>query len=307
MKVEQLDTTSHGSVDAARASWTVLSLLDWSARYLKERGYDEARLNVELLLSHVLSLKRIELYLNFDRPLTRDELARFKLFFQRRLRHEPLQYITGEAEFMGLKLFVDRSVLIPRPETELLVEKVLETIRASEQERIEVLDIGTGSGNISIALSHFAPNTHVTAIDVSADALRTAAVNVSRHGLSSVTLKEADIFSDFLPGERFDIIVSNPPYISEMEFQSLEPEIREFEPRVATCDSSDGYRFIRRICEIVDVKLCDGGTLFMEIAYDQSGATRSIVEASGLSDVELFNDYAGIPRVLRATHRRKGN
>jgi release factor glutamine methyltransferase len=272
-----------------------------------DRNFDESRLNVEMLLSHVLGLSRIELYMNFDRPLSSDERVRFKSVLQRRLRHEPLQYIIGETEFMGLKLFVDQSVLIPRPETEVLVEEALKIIQTAGKERVEVLDIGTGSGNISVALAHFARNVVATAIDISHAALQTAARNLSRHALSTVTLMEADIFCDFLPGKKFDIIVSNPPYVSESEFEILAPEIREFEPRIATCDNGDGFCFIRRICTIAGEKLKDGGAFLVEIAYNQSEATRTIVEGSGFTVGGLFADYSGISRVLMARNSERGS
>jgi release factor glutamine methyltransferase len=281
-------------------TWTVLSLIQWATEYLVRHNFDEARLHVELLLAHVLSLKRIELYTNFDRPVDRAELAEFKTIFQRRLAREPLQYILGETEFMGLPLFVNEGVLIPRPETEILVEKTLDTIKTFGTQTVEVLDIGTGSGNIAVAIASFASNANVNSIDVSAQALETAARNVHRHGVRSVTLHHADVFAEFLPGRKFDIIVSNPPYVSAKEFALLDPEVRQFEPAVATTDRGDGYRFLKRISEIASHRLHIGGYLLMEIAYDQSIEALHILREAGFSLVEVFNDFGGIPRVVRA-------
>jgi release factor glutamine methyltransferase len=284
---------------ATSRTWKILSLLEWSAEHLSSRGFDDARLNAELLLAHVLHLSRIQLYTQHDRPLDMQELAAYKSLLQRRLKHEPLQYILGETEFMGLPLFVDTSVLIPRPETELLVEKTLETLHSVAKENLDILDIGTGSGNIAVALASRLPHAGVTALDVSAEALAVAARNIERHHLANVTLLQADVFSDFLPGKAFDIIASNPPYISAQDFEQLQPEIKDFEPKIATTDGGDGLRFIRRISGVAAEKLTPGGWLLMEIAFSQSTAVRAIVSGFGFHDVEVFADYAGIPRVVR--------
>lgn len=283
---------------AARV-WTILSLIDWSAHHLSSQGFDDSRLNAELLLAHVLQLSRVQLYTQYDRPLGQTELAAFKGLFRRRLSHEPLQYILGETEFMGLQLFVNSTVLIPRPETEQLVERSLETLRALDRTNPTVLDIGTGSGNIAIALGIHSPNTRITAVDLSEAALETAARNVERHQAKNITLLQADVFTDFLPVEAFDLIVSNPPYIAASEFETLQPEVRDFEPKIATTDNGDGLRFIRRISELAMKKLNSGGWLLMEIAYNQSEQGRAIAAQVGLSSVEIFADFSGIPRIIR--------
>ena len=288
------------TVSPAKQQWTVLSLLEWSANHLLEQGFDEARLHVELLLAHVLNYSRLQLYTNFDRPLTPEELYRFKELFKRRLTHEPLQYILGETEFMGLPLFVDSNVLIPRPETELLVEKVLEVIKTTAKADVTVLDIGTGSGNICVAIAKFMPDANVTSMDVSAEAIRLAARNVERNDVARVSLLHQSVFEDFLAGMKFDVIVSNPPYISIEEFGTLQPEVRDFEPRLATTDETDGLKFIRRIANVAAQKLAPLGFLLMEIAHNQSTASQQIVEESGLTGIEVFADYAGHPRIILA-------
>ncbi len=283
--------------------WTVLSLIEWSTNHLIEHGFDEARLHIELLLAHVLHYSRLQLYTNFDRPLTPNELAHFKELFKRRLTHEPLQYIIGETEFMGLPFYVNPNVLIPRPETEMLVEKSIEAIKSIENERVEVLDIGTGTGNVPIAIAKFASNANVTSIDVSEEALEVAAKNVERNGVSNVSLLNANVFDDFLSQTTFDVIVSNPPYISKDEFGSLQPEVQDFEPRVATTDGADGFTFIRRISKVAQQKLNAGGFLLMEIAYNQSESAKRIVKQGGLKDIEVFADFAGHPRIISARKR----
>jgi release factor glutamine methyltransferase len=279
---------------------TVLSLIESSTTYLRERGFDEARLHVELLLSHVLKLSRLQLYTSFDRPLTSEEISQFKIVFRRRLTHEPLQYIIGETDFMGIPLTVNKNVLIPRPETELLVEQTLRAIHSFPKERIEILDIGTGSGNIPIAIAKFAPNVSIVSIDVSRDALEVARHNVERNNASNIQLVNASVFDDFLPDQLFDLIVSNPPYIALGEFADLQPEVRDFEPRIATTDEADGVKFASRIAKIATMKLHVHGILLMEIAYNQAQLVRRIVIDAGLKDVEVHEDYAGHPRILSA-------
>lgn len=284
---------------ATSRAWTILSLIEWSADHLSSRGFEDCRLNAELLLAHVLQLSRVQLYTQYDRPLSFAELTSYRDLFRRRLTHEPLQYILGETEFMGLPLFVNSTVLIPRPETEQLVERSLEALRRIGNETPAVLDIGTGSGNIAIALGIQFPNAKVTAVDISAAALETAARNVERHQIKNITLLQADVFTDFLPDETFDLIVSNPPYIAAAEFGTLQPEVRDFEPRIATTDGGDGFRFIRRISELAMKKLNPGGWLLMEIAYNQFEHSRAIATQAGLSGVEVLSDLSGVPRIVR--------
>ena len=289
---------------APRQQWTVLSLVEWSARHLQEKGFDEARLHVDLLLAHVLGLQRIGLYTNFDRPLDASELARFKELFKRRLAHEPLQYILGSTEFMGLRFAVNAHVLIPRPETEVLVEAAVAWARTRGTEHLRLLDAGTGSGNIAVSMARFVPHAEMTGIDVSAEALRVAGANAAANEVAGIRLLEADMLGDFLPGERFDGILSNPPYVPMEEWRQLQPEVRDFEPRIATTDGGDGLRFIRRLTELAAARLTPGGALFMEMGYGQAEAASDCAREAGLREIALLPDYAGIPRVLSA--RREG-
>ncbi len=289
--------------DAPRRDWTVLPLLEWAERYLRERSYGESRLNAELLLAHALRLPRLGLYLQFDRPLAAPELALFKKLLLRRLTHEPVQYILGETEFMGLLFEVTPAVLIPRPETENLVEEALRWLRSSGRAGGSVLEIGTGSGNIAVALGKFLPGAHVTSLEKSSDALDVARRNCARHGPGNVEFLNVDVFSAGFEGEiggrTFDAVVSNPPYVPGAEFDLLEPEVRDFEPRLATTDGADGFRFIRRIAGLAPGLLRPGGGMFLEIGYGQADAAEIIARESGLTGVGVRRDFAGIGRILR--------
>ena len=290
--------TSQATSSSAPQTWTVLSLIDWAARHLAGQRFDEARLHVELLLAHVLHLKRLDLYLQFDRPLTAVELADFKSLFKRRLTHEPLQYILGETEFMGLSLFVNSSVLIPRPETELLVEKAIERLAALPLPSPTIMDIGTGSGNIAIALAHFVPQARIIATDISPAALATAARNIERHAVQNVSLVEADVLGGMPSDNSFDMILSNPPYVSLVEYADLQPEVKDFEPRNASTDEADGLRYIRAITALAATRLKAKGSLLMEIGYGQADDASQIVSNACFSQVAIFPDVAGIPRVI---------
>jgi release factor glutamine methyltransferase len=290
---------THSGTDSAQR-WTVLSLLQWGSDYLKAKGFDESRLTVDLLLAHVLSLPRLNLYLQFDRPLTVDELSKFKSLFKRRLTREPLQYILGETDFMGLRVRVTPDVLVPRPETEVLAERAIEELKRRGDGRHEVLEIGTGSGNLALAIARFVPAAHILSIDVSAAALAVARENLRMHSIETVDLDEMDVFSDRLRGRTFDMIVSNPPYIPLAEYAELQREVRDFEPRLATTDEADGLRVIRRIIELAGTALLPGGSLMLEVAYDQSRAVTELLELQGLREIRWHDDHAGIPRVACA-------
>jgi release factor glutamine methyltransferase len=285
------------------AVWTVLGLLEWSAGYFQERGIDSPRLTAELLLCRVLGLERIGLYTNFDRPLAPAELAGYKELLRRRTAREPVQYILGETHFMGLRFRVGPGVLIPRPETELLVERVVEMERAAPGSIRSVLDIGTGSGCIGASIAAFLPGCRVDAVDVSPDALRAAAENARALGVADrVTVAAADILAApaRLPGGPYDLVVSNPPYVSAEEFLLLEPEVRVFEPAIATTDRSDGLTFYRAIAAQCGSMVRPGGWCLVEVAYNQAAQVQAIFRAAGASNVDALPDYAGHLRIVRA-------
>ncbi len=279
-------------------------MLQWGASHLAEKGFDESRLIIELLLAHVLKLKRIQLYTNFDRPLSAEELASFKALLQRRLHHEPLQYIIGSTEFMGYEFLVDRRVLIPRPETELLVEQAVQYVAENfSHQPIRIIDIGTGSGCIAVSLAKMIENVSVVAFDKSAEAVEVARMNAKTNEVEQkVEFTVRDVFTvsseDFF--SKFHLIVSNPPYISTSEFESLQPEIQDYEPSFATTDGGDGLSFYRRIADLGKSLIEPNGAVIVEYAYDQSTAVRGIFLQSGWDNIRLLNDYSGNPRCLIA-------
>jgi release factor glutamine methyltransferase len=292
-----------------KKTWTILEILGTTSNYLKAKGVDDARLNAELLLARVLDCRRIDLYANFDKPVRESEREQYKALLRRRTAHEPLQYILGETEFMGLRFVVDRRVLIPRPETEVLVERVIEVCRQFPEgtERISLLDIGTGCGNIAVSVARFVVNAYITAIDNSAEALEVARENIQSHNLAGrVTLGLVDILHNpvDLVRRAFDIVVSNPPYVSQQEFKSLPPEIRDYEPPGATCDSSDGLTFYRRISDIGKQLLKEGGLLILEIGFGQSGQVQAILRERGYEEIQINKDYGGVERVVQARASR---
>jgi release factor glutamine methyltransferase len=280
-------------------TWTVLSMIEWSRDYLADRGFDEARLHAELLLAHVLKLTRLQLYLQFDRPLTPDELDAYRELFKRRLNHEPLQYILGETEFMGITLAVGPGVLVPRPETELLVERALVRIKEKDGPVVSILDIGLGSGNIALALARHAKNINVTGVDQSEVAIGWSTRNARALGLPLNCIC-ADVFDAGAISDMFDIVVSNPPYIPVTEFETLMPEVRLFEPRQALTDEADGFGFLRKLAPRVAQLLKPRGVFLCEIGYGQETGAREIVEGAGFRNVMVHKDMAGIPRVVEA-------
>jgi release factor glutamine methyltransferase len=286
-----------------RQTWTILSLLEWGTGYLAGRGIESSRYECDQMLCRVLECRRIDLYLRFDSVLTADQLSRFKALFTRRLAREPLQYILGDTEFMGLPLSVDRRALIPRPETELLVAEVIALAREPEARVHRVLDVGTGSGNIAVSLAHHLPGCSVDAIDVSSEALELAAENIGRHRLEDrVRLMRLDLLAegDRLEQGVYDVIVANPPYVSAKEYALLEPEVKEFEPALATTDGGDGLTFFKAIAPLGLRALRSGGSVMVEHAYDQSGAVSALFTGAGYVGLQTVRDYNGILRIVKA-------
>jgi release factor glutamine methyltransferase len=282
--------------------WTVLKVLQWTTEYFRLKDIEQPRASAEVLLAHVLGMERIQLYLNYDRPLILEELASYRELIRRRAAREPTQYITGKQEFWSLEFEVTPAVLIPRPETELLVEKALELVRGSSK---RVLDLGTGSGAIAIALAHECPRIRVIATDRSLKALLVARRNTSRHHLEDrIAFISSDLFDAFSPsGALFDIIVTNPPYIGEKEFPHLAPEIIQYEPSAALLAGPQGLAIIRLIVGAAPNCLKRGGSLLIEIGAGQAEILRAELSQEPLIDhFEFIQDYSGILRVL---HIRK--
>jgi release factor glutamine methyltransferase len=279
--------------------WTLVEMLRWTSEYLSGKGFQNARLNAELLLAGTLGLKRLDLYLQFDRPLSPEELTEFRERLRRRARREPLQYIDGTAAFRDLVLRVDRRVLIPRPETEVLVQHVLDW--AAGRDNLSAVDVGTGSGAIALALATEGPFARVVAIDAQGDAL--AAARENHHFAAPgapVEFRLGDLL-DPVRGERFDAVVSNPPYVGDEEAAALDPEVREWEPATALFAGVGGMEVIRRLVPQAAGVLVPGGLLAMEIGAGQGAAAcAAIEETNAFGAPRVRPDLAGRDRVVLA-------
>jgi release factor glutamine methyltransferase len=283
-------------------SWTVVELIRWTAEYLQGKGLENPRLNAELLLSGVLGLKRLDLYLQFDRPLSAGELAAFKSRLLRRARREPLQYIEGEAAFRTLRLQVDPRVLIPRPETEYLVEKVLHWAR--RREGLDAVDVGTGSGAIALSLACEGAFRRVVATDLSADALDVARTNCRLAAPPvPVEFRQGSLL-DAVAGERFDILVSNPPYVGEEERPTLDAEVRDWEPATALFAGPDGLGVLKPLVAGSPEALRPGGLLAVEIGHRQGAAVADLVRATArFEEPRVIPDLSGRERMVLAELR----
>lgn len=287
-----------------KKTWKLLELLNWTSQYLSERGFENSRLNVELLLAHVLGYNRIDLYLNAEKPLIPSELSGFKALLKRRLRREPLQYILGRTEFMSLPFTINSTILIPRPETEILVESVIAEAktRFQESEHIACLDIGTGSGNVAVALAIYLPGLNITAIDITAEGLALAQENARLNNvMDRIRFQLLDFFASDLRTrltEKFQIVVSNPPYIATEEILSLPPEVRDFEPRLALDGGADGLKFYRKIATELKNLLHSDGFAAFEIGYQQAQAIQTLFKHHGLGPTRVLKDLTGKDRII---------
>ncbi len=283
--------------------WKLIEILNATTGYLKQKNIENPRLNAEMLLSHVLNLTRVDLYINFERLLSPQEVASYKTLLKRRLNHEPLQYILGEVEFMSLKFKVDKNVLIPRPETEVLVEKVMDLHKATFKDAsIRILDIGTGSGNIAISLAKYILPATIVAVDVCELTLKVAGENAERHDVvNQIQFKLADVLSDDFPdnfSEPFDVVISNPPYISTGECNELPEEIKKFEPMIALDGKNDGIYFYTPIARMGHRLLKNGGFIALETGVKQRTEIEQILETQGFAEIKCFHDLNGLDRVL---------
>jgi len=278
--------------------WTIQALLQWTTRFFESKGIESARLDGELLLAHALGWKRIDLYAHFDHAPCGEALDRFREMVRARgLQRIPSKYLMGESEFYSLPLQVTASVLIPRPETELLVERALELL-AKDQEAL-VADLGTGSGAIAIAVAAHRPLARLVASDVSAEALAVARSNVERHGLGGrIELRQGEWFAALEPGTRFDAVLSNPPYVAASDLERAMPEVRDHEPRVALDGGPDGLRCLRLVIAGAPPWLRAGGWLVVEIGAGQAQAVVQLAKDNEAYEaVQVTPDYQGIPRI----------
>jgi release factor glutamine methyltransferase len=276
---------------------TVLESITLSTDYLNNKGIESPRINAELLLAHILNCKRLNLYLSFDRPLTEEEIYKYRELLKRRSKFEPLQYIIGNVEFYGIDFKVNPSVLIPRQETEILIENIVN--QYNRYDKLNILDIGTGSGNIAISLAKNLDNSFIMAIDISQDALDIASENAILNSVSERTeFIKLDILKEELKRKDFDIIVSNPPYVSIEEFQTLCRELKEYEPKVALTDFDSGFSFYEIISAKSNFLLKPGGRLFFEVGQGQFSYVSEIMEKNSFMNITVQKDYLNIERVI---------
>jgi release factor glutamine methyltransferase len=277
-------------------SWTIRRVLDWTKGHFEKQQIDAPRLTAEILLGHVLNLTRVKLFMDLDRPLTKEELATYRALIQRRLGFEPTQYLVGFKEFYGRRFAVDARVLIPRSETELLVEGVLQAIPKDAPAR--VLDLCTGSGCIAISIAAERPLASVWATDLSPDALAVAKQNAEALGVDGrVTFFQGNLFDAVPKDATFDVIVSNPPYVRLDELPGLQKEVQK-EPKLALDGGVDGLVVIRPLVVAALPRLKAGGTLALEISDDQGAAVKALLDAAGAVDTRIVKDLARLDRMV---------
>ena len=284
--------------------WTIRRLLEWTGGFFTKKGVDQPRLSAELVLSHVLNCPRIKLYTDYDRVLADRQLVDFRDLVRRAGEQEPIAYLTGRAHFYTLELAVTRDVLIPRPDTETLVENVMQSARHQPGlEAARVLDLCTGSGCIAVALAKHLKSATVLATDISDQAVAVARGNVSSLGLADrVTVEAGDLFDPIkrvVDARPFDLIVSNPPYIPSDQIATLDRSVRDYEPRLALDGGLDGLAVHRRILAKAADHLTPSGRMFLEIAFDQGPAAREMAAAfEAFEDARILKDFGGRDRVL---------
>ncbi len=277
--------------------WTIEAVLRWAADDFRARGVESPRLDAEVLLAHALSSTRIKLVLESKRPLEPAELARFRDLVRRRRAREPVAYIVGSREFYGRSFRVDARVLVPRPDTETLVDVALvRTRRVSLSMR--ALDLCTGSGCVAITLARERPTAQVLATDISDAALAVARDNALRLGAYNTAFASGDLFSAVGPGRRFDVIVTNPPYVPSFEIDTLAPDVRDHEPRAALDGGPDGLAILRRVVVGAAGYLTTPGVLAVEVGAGEAEAAAALFERAGFTDIETTRDYGRIERVV---------
>lgn len=280
---------------------TILEVIQKSTDYLAQRQVESPRLQVELLLSHLLQMPRLKLYLNFDRKLTEQELAQLRIMVQRRGKREPLQHIVGFTSFCGLEIEVNPDVLIPRPETELLAEQGWLFLQQCGSPAPAALDLATGSGCIAIALATHCPNAKLTALDISTAALSVGRRNAGRLQVADrISFLESDRFAALPKEAMFDLIISNPPYIPSADIDTLQVEVRDFDPRLALDGGADGLDFYRVIAAEAHAYLRPGGKVMLEFGDSQGPAIKSIFEQTGWLVERIGKDYTDRERFIVA-------
>jgi len=287
--------------------WTIKKMLDWTKSYFQSKNLHSPRLDAELLLGHLLKLTRLQLYLNFDQPLTPQDLTAYKALIKRRSEREPVAYILGQKEFYSREFQVSPAVLVPRADSEVLIEETLIHLQTAEAKEWQGFEIGLGSGCLSITLLCERPTLHMTAIDLSSAALAIAANNAKTHGVESrLQMLELDFLNTNLHAQnaalqnQYDFIIANPPYISEAEFLTLDADVNVYEPKIALTAPQDGLAFYEPIAQFAKTHLYEHGFVIVEIGNEQAAAVEQIFKAAGFNDVCCKKDYAGLDRVVFA-------
>jgi release factor glutamine methyltransferase len=293
------------SSDPTPTVWTVRNLLTWTAKHFAAKGIDDPAKEARLLLGHVLGCRPIDVLTRYDDQPTDAERQQFRELIKRRTDGCPVAYLAGTKDFYLLTFDVTPAVLIPRPDTETLVQAGVDFLKGKPTPA--VLDLGTGSGCVAVSIAHQVKTARVTAVDVSADAAAVAQRNVDRHGLTDrVTVHTGDLFAPLPAGARYDLIVSNPPYIAASEIETLDVGVRQFEPRLALDGGEDGLQFYLRLAPVVAARLKPGGRVMVEVGWTQDAAVRELFTAAGLTVLPSLKDMAGRWRVVRAMAGERG-
>lgn len=293
-----------GRTETQGGPWTVVRLLDWTRGYLEKHGVESPRLCAEILLAHAIGCERIELYTRHEWVPTEEVLRTFRSAVKKAAAGRPIAHLTGMKEFFALQFEVTPDVLIPRPETEVLVERTIDLVRHGEGNIRSILDVGTGCGCIAIALARNLANITICASDISPAAPEVARSNAERHGvLDRIEFRVGDLFEPWKPDCRFDVIVSNPPYVAESDAASLPANVRDFEPHLALFAGHDGLAILRRLIPEAPQHLEPGGHLLTEIAYNQSTGVRRLLDESVWGDIVTYRDALGYERIV---HARRG-
>ncbi len=290
-----------------QSQWTTQKLLQWMTRFFEQKNIDSPRLSAEMLLAHILGTERLKLYMDPHRPASELERATLRELVERAARHEPVEYLVGQCPFFAMMLNVSQDVLIPRPSTETLVEHVIQHNRRTPGfNRPAIADIGTGSGAVAVVLAKQIPGAHIIATDISSEAIRTAEINARRHHVTeNIEFRQGDMLEP-LTGERFHYLTSNPPYISETEWQNVAPNIRNYEPHHALRAGDDGLQYIRLLIERAHQYLNTPGRLVIEIAASQKEQVLELANrpSTHLHNIRILADHERLPRILVADRKQ---
>ena len=285
------------STDGVKKTWRIIDIIKWGEDYFKTKDFENPKQEIEWLLCDLLGLKRIDLYVKFEDKLNNVNLNKLKSWITRRVKREPLQYITGETEFYGLKFKTTPQALIPRPETERLVEIALKNIGKNSD--VKLLEIGTGSGCIPIAISNEKPSLNILSLDISKDALELAEINAELNNCKNIEFLEMDFLNE-TPKGKFDILLSNPPYIPVKEIEGIMPEVKNYEPRIALTDNEDGLAFYHRIAKKIKTLIKPKGIILLEVGLGgHPQKVFSLFKEAGFDQLELIKDFNNNDRILK--------